>query len=77
MLSGLRTYYGLCRGCPPRSHFLVSRWFDLSFGIAACPTLLFLLVAGLVVVLEQVLAEVASEVAPYRMDVIGAVLCVV
>jgi hypothetical protein len=38
---------------------------------------LLLLVAGLVVVLEQVLAKVAAEVAPDGMDVVGVVLRVV
>ena len=36
-----------------------------------------LLVVGLVVVPEQVLAEVAREVAPYRVDMISVVLCVI
>jgi hypothetical protein len=38
---------------------------------------LLLLVADLVVMLEQVLAKVAAEVAPHGMDVVGVVLCVV
>jgi len=38
---------------------------------------LLLLVAGLIVLLEQVLAEVTPEVAPYGVDVVGTVLRVV
>jgi len=34
-------------------------------------------VADLVVMLDQVLAKVAAEVAPHGMDVVGVVLCVV
>jgi hypothetical protein len=43
----------------------------------AALAVLLLLVAGLVVVLEQVLAKVAAEVAPHGMDVVGVVLRVV
>src|ERR1700675_1633014 len=39
--------------------------------------LLLFLVASLIVALEQVLSEVAVEVAPDRVNVIGVVLCVV
>ena len=38
---------------------------------------LLVLVAGMIVLLEQVLAEVAAEVAPHGVDVVGVVLCVV
>ena len=38
---------------------------------------LFLLVADLVVLLEQILAKVPAEVAPHGMDVVGVVLRVV
>jgi hypothetical protein len=41
------------------------------------PSNLLLLVADLVVLLEQVLAKVAAEVAPHGMDVVGVVLRVV
>ncbi len=41
------------------------------------PPLLPLLVVGLVVLLEQVLAEVARDVAPYRVDMIRVALCVI
>jgi len=36
-----------------------------------------LLVVGLIVLLEQVLAELTAEVAPYGVDVVGTVLRVV
>ena len=50
-----------------------------SFDLPQCACLcgLLLLVAGLVVLLEQVLAEVARDVTPYRVDMIRVVLRII
>src|SRR5258708_30953803 len=42
--------------------------------LSHCP---LLLMAGLVVLLQQVVAEIARQIAPHRMNVIGVVLRVV
>jgi hypothetical protein len=43
----------------------------------ACQAVLLLLVANLVVLLEQVMTKVAGKIAPHGVDVVGVVLRVV